>query len=97
MSYLDFDNDVDVEMDRLRHRDVYKCSVAEWDRSAGCYAERAEAAALSLDELILALGRRIAPLGDGLLRLGVLATKLDQMRLREEQRRADRVTAVLTK
>lgn len=95
MSYLD--DDADVEMGRLRHRDVYKCSVAEWDRSAGCYTTRKEAQALSLDELILELGRRIAPLGDGLLRLSVLAIKLDQMRLREEQRRADRVTAVLTK
>lgn len=79
------------------HPDKYVASVSEWDRMAGCYTTRTEAVAPSLDDLILVLGSRIAPLGDGLLRLEKLIVNLGVVKQFEEQHRAAQVTAVLTK
>ena len=81
----------------MSHPDKYVCTVSEWDRSAGCYSVRPEASAPSLDDLILAIAARIAPLGDGPLRLNVLTIQLDQINMDERQRRVDHITHILTR
>jgi len=71
-----------------RHPDKYTAAVvSEWDRVAGCYTVRTEAVESSLDDLILACAQRIAPLGDGLMRLSALVISIDKLRIAEEQKR----------